>query len=79
MWARIRVVSERGPAALVAGFLIGVLGLIWRLVLYRRELVLAWDDDRFHLVGRAEYFSWRFREELESIRDALSKPRGGQS
>jgi len=73
MWARVRVVSERGPTALVTGFVVGVLGLIWRLVLYRREVVLAWDDAGFNLVGRAEYFSWRFREELESIRDALTR------
>lgn len=79
MWARVRVVSERGPVALVTGFVIGIVGLIWRLVLYRREIVVAWDDARFNLVGRAEYFSWRFREELESVRDALTRPEGNDS
>jgi len=74
LWVRLRVVRERGPGLLVTGFGIGVTGLIWRLLLYRREVAMTWDDQAFQLVGRAEYFSWRFKEELESIRSALVRP-----
>ena len=74
LWVRLRVVHERGSGLLVAGFVIGITGLIWRLLLYRREVAMTWDGEAFQLVGRAEYFSWRFKEELESIRSALARP-----
>jgi cytochrome c biogenesis protein ResB len=66
-WVGIQVVSERGGAFLVAGFVVAVAGLIWRLLLYRREVVLSWDEEAFRLVGRSESYPWRFRRELESL------------
>jgi hypothetical protein len=61
---------------LVAGFTLGLIGLIWRLVLYRREVALTWDDRKFHLVGRSEYFSHRFQEELGAIQTTLERESG---
>jgi hypothetical protein len=70
-WAGIRIISERGGGPLIAGFAIGVVGLIWRLLWYRREVALTWGEGRFRLVGRSEYFSERFQQELRSIRLTL--------
>ncbi len=70
-WAGIQVISERGGGVLIAGFVIGIAGLIWRLMLHRREVAVVWDDDRFTLVGRSEYFPWRFREELSGLFSTL--------
>jgi hypothetical protein len=72
-WVGVRVVSERGGGLLIAGFLAAVLGLIWRLLWYRREVVVDWDDARFHLVGRSEYFSERFQNELQAIHSLLTE------
>ena len=74
-WVGVRIVSERGGGLLIAGFLVGILGLIWRLLWYRREVALTWDERGFHLVGRSEFFSTRFRQELSSIFSTL----GGSS
>jgi len=70
-WVAGIVVSERGGGLLIAGFTIGLIGLVWRLLLYRREVALDWDEDRFWLVGRSEYFSERFRSELEELAATL--------
>jgi hypothetical protein len=73
-WVGVLVVSERGPGTLIAGFIVLVAGLIWRLSWHRREIALTWDEREFRLVGRSEYFSGRFREELRSIADELTRP-----
>jgi len=76
-WVGIYVVREYGGTMLIAGFLLGTIGLVWRLMLYRREVAVVWDGNTFAVAGRAEYFSHRFREELTTIKDlleAISKP-----
>ena len=72
-WVGFTVVAERGGGLLIAGFAIGTVGLIWRLLWYRRELALTWDERQVHLVGRSEFFSGRFQEELRSIRSTLER------
>jgi hypothetical protein len=74
-WVGVRVVSERGGGLLIAGFTAGIVGLIWRLLWYRREVAVTWDTSEFRLVGRSEYFSDRFRRELVGIFQTLQ--RGG--
>jgi len=70
-WVKVQVVVERGGGLLVSGFLLGILGLAWRLFLYRREVLLSWDTHELRLVGRSEYFSQSFHRELERLRGAL--------
>jgi len=72
-WVGVTVVSERGGGLLITGFVVGIVGVIWRLLWYRREVALTWDDRDLHLVGRSEYFTGRFQEELRSIRDTLAR------
>lgn len=78
-WAGFEVVDERGGGLLVAGFVAGILGLVWRLLLHRREMVVHWDDERVRLVGRSEYFSGRFRRELSALFEELTDDREGRS
>lgn len=70
-WAGLRIVSERGGSVLVLGFVAGVAGAVWRLVLHRREIALQWNGESMRLTGRAEFFGLTFREELESLLEAL--------
>ncbi len=72
-WVGIRVIAERGGGLLITGFVVGVIGLVWRLLGYRREVVVDWDEEGLRLVGRSEYFSWRYQEELEAIFSVLSQ------
>jgi len=71
-WVGVRVVSERGGSVLIAGFVALIVGLTWRMLLYRREVALTWDAQTFHLVGRSEQFSTEFRRELATLFEALS-------
>jgi len=72
-WLGFKVIHERGALPLIAGFVVGILGLIWRLMLYRREVAITWGDGEFRIVGRGEYFSARFQEELETIRSTIAR------
>lgn len=72
-WAGLTVVREYGAAALIAGFVLGTLGLIWRLMLYRREIAVVWDGRSVSVAGRAEHFSHHFREELAMVSEMLTR------
>jgi hypothetical protein len=66
-WAGLRLVSERGGPLLVAGFALAVVGIVWRMLWYRREVVVRWSGDGLVLAGRCEFFPSRFRGELEAL------------
>jgi len=78
-WAGFQIIDERGGGLLMAGFIAGVLGLVWRLLLHRREVVVHWDDERVRLVGRSEYFSGHFRRELVALFAELTDDREGRT
>jgi len=78
-WVSVSVVSERGGGLLVAGFAIGIVGVTWRLLLYRREVALSWDAATFRLVGRSEYFSREFQAELDAIQGVLRRVPDGDA
>jgi hypothetical protein len=73
-WVNARVVDERGGGLLIAGFVTGIIGLIWRLPACRREIALSWTESEFRLVGNSEYFPQRFEGELGTIASLLADP-----
>lgn len=70
-WVGMRLVSERGGGLLVAGFLLLVTGVAWRLLSFRREVVVSWSGGRLRVGGRAELFPVRFAAELSALREHL--------
>jgi len=76
-WVGVQVVSERGGGLLEIGFALGIAGLVWRLLLYRREVGLTWDGETIRLVGRSESSPWRFRDEMEAIFTTVRQSAGG--
>jgi hypothetical protein len=71
-WASFRLVHEHGGALLVVGFVLAVVGITWRMVFFRREVLVASGPGGTRVAGRGELFPARFREELEVIRDLLA-------
>lgn len=78
-WTGLVIVREHGGALLIAGFTLGIVGLVWRLLLHRREVAVHRDADHLRLVGRSEHFSRRFRNELEALFAELTDEGGGHA
>ncbi len=72
-WAGIKLISERGGALLILGFALATIGATWRLLLHRRDLVIAWSGRSFRLAGHGEWFADRDRRELMLIAETLER------
>jgi hypothetical protein len=72
-WAGIKLISERGGALLIVGFALVTIGATWRLLLHRRDLVIAWSGRSFQLAGHGEWFADRDRRELLQIAATLER------
>jgi hypothetical protein len=74
-WVEFYVVREYGTTALYAGFLLGVIGLVLRLLFYQKRLVIALDGHEggttVSVDGRSEYYPHLFQDELDRIANAL--------
>jgi hypothetical protein len=66
-WTGLRLVSERGGPLLIAGFVFAVVGTVWRMFWYRREVVAEWSEHGLVVAGRCEFFPTRFRDELAEV------------
>jgi hypothetical protein len=60
-YAKLQIVDERGGGLLWAGFVLGTLGLILRLVLFRREVAVVADpaNGRLLVATAADVAGWR--------------------
>ena len=70
-WVRFYVVKQRGLSILYAGFAIATIGVIWRLLFYRREIVGAvrvLNGVRCLVVaGRSEYYKSLAEDEFDTL------------
>ena len=70
-WVRFYVVKQRGLSILYAGFAIATIGVIWRLLFYRREIIGAvreLDGVRCLVVaGRSEYYKSLAEDEFAKL------------
>ena len=70
-WVRFYVVKQRGLSILYAGFAIATIGVIWRLLFYRREILGAvreQDGVRSLVVaGRSEYYKSLAEDEFDKM------------
>ena len=71
-WADLYVVREIGPAPLVVGFCLAIIGLIMRLIFYRKEVKVVLTEDKVYMLGRSEYNQHSFEEEMDSLVERLS-------
>ena len=70
-WVRFYVVKQRGLSILYSGFALATIGVIWRLLFYKRELLGAVREQegaRFLLVaGRSEYYKTLAEDEFMAL------------
>ena len=70
-WGELLVVREVGPPFLMAGFALGIIGLIMRLIFYRREVRVAVDDDTLYLLGKGALNQISFEEKVDEVVQGL--------
>jgi hypothetical protein len=70
-WVRFYVVKQRGLSILYAGFAIATIGVIWRLLFYRRELIGAVREENggrcLVVAGRSEYYKSLAEDEFDKL------------
>lgn len=70
-WADLLVVREYGNTPLFAGFIIGTIGLIMRLVFFQKTIRVhikrVGSTCTLYIGGRSEYLQQTFREEMERL------------
>ena len=84
LWVKLYVVKEYGLEIIYAGFFLATIGLIWRLVYYRRELVgsvkVVDGKNLLSLAGRAELYRVLAEDEFSRLVDRLFRQgRRGQA
>ena len=76
-WSQLDVADDPGPVVLMAGSLLASIGLALRLLCVRRRIVVSLRQVNqvvaFDLNGSTEKFQHAFKEELASVRCALSR------
>ncbi|HZV82919.1 MAG TPA: cytochrome c biogenesis protein ResB [Geobacteraceae bacterium] len=74
-WVRFYVVKQRGISILYAGFAIATIGVIWRLLFYRREIIGAVRDQDgvrcLVVAGRSEYYKNLAEDEFAKLFDGI--------
>jgi cytochrome c biogenesis protein ResB len=75
-WAGLVLVSERGGASLISGFVLAVVGIAWRMIWHRREVVVEIEEGRLRIGGRSERYPAAYRAELMQLRDLLASALG---
>jgi hypothetical protein len=70
-WVRLYVVKQRGLSILYAGFAIATIGVIWRLLFYRREIVGSVRERDgvpcLVVAGRSEYYKNLAEDEFTKL------------
>jgi hypothetical protein len=74
-WVRLYVRSEQGIPVIWSGFILAAIALSWRLLAYRRELILAIppSGSGLLLAGRADFYGALFEDYLDELVPALER------
>jgi len=78
-WVRFYVVKQRGLSILYAGFALATIGVIWRLLFYRREVVGALKEINgvrcLVVAGRSEYYKSLAEDEFSALFSKIAEGR----
>ena len=74
-WVEFYIVREYGTYVLYSGFLLGVLGLVLRLLFYQKRIWITLtqgaEGTTVMISGTSEYYTHLFRDELETFAQTL--------
>jgi hypothetical protein len=70
-WVRFYVITQRGLPILYLGFALACVGVIWRMIFFKRELVGAVRESaqgrRLVVAGRSEYYKSLAEDEFDKL------------
>lgn len=73
-WAQFDIAESTAPGIIAFGAVLGLLGLAFRLLFFRKSIQLHWDSgdaQSLRIHGTAEYFPQLFSRELGAIKSEL--------
>lgn len=65
-----RVVYDRGFGFIWTGFILMIAGLVWRLLIYRKEVVIFREGNKITVAGHSDYYRNLFVYEIERLANA---------
>ncbi len=75
-WVRFYVVKQRGLSILYTGFALATIGIIWRLLFFKREIIGAVRDVNgvrcLVVAGRSEYYKSLAEDEFDKLFGEIS-------
>lgn len=77
-WGQLRIIRNKGLFLIFAGYIGGIIGLLWRLLVTRKEIVLLMipgAGTTLHLTCSSEYYPHLQAEELEGL---VQRLKGGR-
>lgn len=79
-WVRFYVITQRGLPILYLGFAIACIGVIWRMIFYKRELVGAVREGAqggvLVVAGRSEYYKSLAEDEFDKLFNKITGAKG---
>jgi len=72
-WVRFYVVKEYGLIFVYTGFILMVIALIVRFLLFRRDIRGVIEKGRLYIGGRGEFYPSLFRDEFKGIIEEIKK------
>ncbi len=79
-WVRFYVVKQRGLSILYTGFLLASIGVIWRLIFFKREIIGAVREKNGErclvIAGRSEYYKSLAEDEFNTLLEGIVGKQG---
>ncbi len=76
-WVRLGIVKDSGKGIIFFSFLLGICGLAWRLLFYRKELLVIVNGEKARdiiLLGSSDLYTALFKREIEEFLNFIKEP-----
>jgi len=67
-WGDFRIIKDPGLVFVWTAFILFGLGLVWRLLFYRREIAVVTGPEKFTIYGNSDYYPGLFENRLKMLK-----------
>lgn len=72
-WGEFRIIKDPGFVFIWTAFILFGIGLIWRLLFYKREIAVIKKGDAVYLLGNSDYYQILFESRLQKLARMISE------